>query len=85
MVKGVARRVVVVKSPDPKVFEQAIFLMREDADGAPEEAVLKQAQEVANAYLLKNSSHGKWRRRLSPLFYMLLGSLLATLIFTLFF
>ena len=31
MVKGVARRVVVVKSPDPKQFEQAIFLLREEA------------------------------------------------------
>ena len=30
MVKGVSRRVVVVKSPDPKIFEQAIFIIRED-------------------------------------------------------
>ncbi len=85
MVKGVARRVVVVKSPDPKVFEQAIFLMREDADGAPEEAVLKQAQEVANAYLLRTSPQGKRRRWLAPLFYMLVGCLLSTLTLTLFF
>ena len=31
MVKGVTRQVIVVKSPDPKLFEQAIFIMREDA------------------------------------------------------
>ena len=31
MVKGVTRQVVVVKSPDPKLFEQAIFLLREEA------------------------------------------------------
>ena len=46
MVKGVARRVVVVKSPDPKEFEQAIFLLREDAlsEDTPEEQILRQAQ-----------------------------------------
>ena len=51
MVKGVSRRVVVVKSPDPKWFEQAIFLLREEAgaEDAPEEQVLKRAQEVADA------------------------------------
>ena len=31
MVKGNTRQVIVVKSPDPKLFEQAIFLLREDA------------------------------------------------------
>ena len=30
MIKGVSRRVVVVKSPDPRIFEQAIFIVRED-------------------------------------------------------
>lgn len=60
MVKGVSRRVVVVKSPDPKWFEQAIFLLREEAgaEDAPEEQVLKRAQEVADAYLLRTSPQG---------------------------
>ena len=31
MVKGMARRVVVVKSPDKRVFEEAIFILRDDA------------------------------------------------------
>ena len=30
VIKGVAKRVIVVKSPDPKVFEEAIFIVRED-------------------------------------------------------
>ena len=30
MVKGTAKRVIVVKSPDKKVFEEAIFIVRED-------------------------------------------------------
>ena len=54
MVKGVTRRVVVVRAPDQKYFEQAIFLLREEAESPdpPEEQVLKQAQAVADAYLV---------------------------------
>ena len=28
MVKGISRRVIVVDSPDPRVFDQAIFILR---------------------------------------------------------
>lgn len=31
MVKGISRRVVVVDSPDQRFFEQAIFIVRNDA------------------------------------------------------
>ena len=31
MVKGISRLVIVVRSPDPKLFEQAIIILREDA------------------------------------------------------
>ena len=30
VVKGTSKRIVVVKSPDPKVFEEAIFIVKED-------------------------------------------------------
>lgn len=33
MVKGISRQVIVVRSPDPKLFEQAIFILRENALG----------------------------------------------------
>jgi len=33
MVKGISRRVVVVDSPDQRFFEQAIFIVRNDAAG----------------------------------------------------
>ena len=33
VVKGISKRIVVVKSPDPKIFEQAIFIIREDYAG----------------------------------------------------
>lgn len=80
MVKGMARRVIVVKSPDPNLFEQAIFLLREDAprEGPPEEQVLQCAQDVADAYLLRVSPKGRRRRFLTPLLFALGGALLAS-------
>ena len=61
MVRGITRQVVVVRGPDPKIFDQAIFLVRDDVlaqGGVTEEALLQQAREAcvqgpANVPLLK--------------------------------
>lgn len=47
MVKGISRQVIVVHSPDPKLFEQAIFILKEDAvgkGGITDEALLREAK-----------------------------------------
>lgn len=49
MVKGVSRQVIVVNSPDKKLFDQAIFLLRDGAvgaDGITEEVLLKEAKRL---------------------------------------
>ena len=48
MVKGISRQVIVVHSPDPKLFEQAIFILKEDAaqGGVSDEALLKEAEQA---------------------------------------
>lgn len=46
MVKGISKQVIVVQSPDPKLFEQAIFILREDAEGVSDEALLKEANQA---------------------------------------
>ena len=48
MVKGISRQVIVVHAPDPKLFEQAIFILKEDAvgEGITDEALLKEAKEA---------------------------------------
>lgn len=48
MVKGISKQVIVVHAPDPKLFEQAIFILKEDAvgEGITDEALLKEAQSV---------------------------------------
>ena len=33
MVKGISRQVIVVHAPDPKLFEQAIFILKDFREG----------------------------------------------------
>ena len=51
MVKGLSRRVIVVDSPDPHIFEQAIFIVRNDAavgsGGVTSQQVVDQAPWLA--------------------------------------
>ena len=54
VVRGTSRRVVVVKSPDPRVFEEAIFIVREDfisRGGIDSEKIMQEAVKAANDYL----------------------------------
>ena len=48
MVKGISKQVIVVHAPDPKLFEQAIFILKEDAvgQGITDEELLKEARQV---------------------------------------
>ena len=48
MVKGISRQVIVVPSPDKKLFEQAIFILKDDAvsQGITDETLLRQAHQV---------------------------------------
>ena len=54
MVKGLSRRVIVVDSPDPHIFEQAIFIVRNDAavgsGGVTSQQVVDQAIRIAKDY-----------------------------------
>ena len=64
MVKGISRRVVVVDSPDQRFFEQAIFIVRNDAAG--EGVTSRELVEEARA-----------RHNTSPVATAALGRLLA--------
>ena len=48
MVKGISRQVIVVRSPDPQLFEQAIFILKDKAvaEGVTDEMLLRQAREA---------------------------------------
>lgn len=83
MVKGISRQVIVVKSPDPKLFEQAIFILREDAlgsQGLTDKAILRQAQQAADGYLAKKN---KGVKGVPGAFYALGGALAMGLVWVL--
>ena len=46
MVKGISKQIIVVDPPEPKLFEQAIFILKEDAPGITDEALLKEAKQM---------------------------------------
>ena len=47
MVKGISRQVIVVQAPEPKLFDQAIFILKEDmGEGVTDEVLLQEAQKA---------------------------------------
>ncbi len=59
MVKGISRQVIVVQSPEPRLFEQAIFILKEDmGEGITDEVLLKEAQKAIAG------SHPKHKRKI---------------------
>lgn len=57
MVKGISRQVIVVQAPEPKLFEQAIFILKDNmGEGITDELLLKEAQKA-----IHGTSHNKKR------------------------
>ena len=82
MVKGLSRKVIIVKSPDPKIFEQAIFIVRDEylsAQGISQKELLRQAQRAANGYV--DQTYGWHRfRNIHPALFTLAGAALIGMI-----
>lgn len=78
MVKGISRRVVVIRSPDKKVFEEAIFIVREDCyneNSITGDMIVKEAQQVADRYVRENLKK-KRLPQMPPLFYTAVGAMI---------
>lgn len=54
MVKGISRQVIVVQSPDPKLFEQAIFILRDGQQGVSDDMLLREANRMISRHYVKN-------------------------------
>ena len=76
MVKGISRRVVVLDSPDQRFFEQAIFIVRNDAagEGVSSRELVEEARRVAHSYVAGGSRIGRAWRALKPVVYALMGA-----------
>ena len=76
MVKGVSRQVIVVHSPEPKLFEQAIFILKDNmGEGITDEILLKEAQRA-----IRGSQTGRKRHiYLYGIFWSAAGALITGL------
>ena len=60
IVKGISRQVILVDTPEPKLFEQAIFILRDDmGEGITDETLLKEAQRA-----IQGGSKGAGKRHI---------------------
>lgn len=46
MVKGISKQVIVVHAPEPQLFEQAIFILKDGNQGVTDEMLLKEAKHL---------------------------------------
>ncbi len=76
MLKGVTRQVIVVRSPEGKLFEQAIFLLRDDSlsHGVGEQELLDEARRVASLYGAESTKRPGKLKRFMPLFWAAAGA-----------
>lgn len=81
MVKGISRQVIVVKSPDPRLFEQAVFFLRDSPalSGVTAEQIIDEACRVANGYVRRKTGWGRRLRRIPPLGFFLAGAFVSSL------
>ena len=78
MVKGTTRQVMVVRTPDGGLFEQAVFLLKEDSlekQGISERQLLEEAKRLAEG-CSEQSKAGKGVRFLAPLAWSTAGAAL---------
>ncbi len=83
MIKGISRRVIVVRSPDRRFFEEAIFIVREGAlsgAGITAEQVVEEARRVADGFVKKHQR--RWYQNIPAPGYMALGALIATVLWS---
>lgn len=78
MVKGVSKRVVTVRFPESHLFEQAIFMVREDrkARGVSAQDVIREACVIAERHAAPSMTGAKRRSRvrLPPIALIGIGS-----------
>ena len=76
MVKGVARQVILVRSPDRRLFEQAIFIVREQAalSGVGPDQILEEARRVADGYIRRTKGPGRLLRRIPAPAFLAAGA-----------
>lgn len=80
--RGTTRRVIVVRSPDPSIFEQAVFIVSDDylhTPGKSQTELLRRAREAAGKYAAEQLPAKRARVQLIPLLTAATAAVLLTL------
>lgn len=86
MVKGISKRVVVVKTPINSIFDEAIFILNETADSSVDaENILKEACLLADGYVRRNCPEKRIPKKLSILLAASLSALLVAVSLAIYF
>ena len=75
MVKGISKQVIVVQSPDPALFEQAIFILKEGRPEVSDEMLLQQAGRLVR----EERSTGDKKQFLKNTVFTMLGAAITAL------
>lgn len=81
MVKGISRQVIVVQSQDRTLFDQAIFILSDEAikkEGITDDMLLREADR-----LVRNARFPVQKQLYRKILYFLLGALISTFIWCL--
>lgn len=49
MVKGISRQVIVLQSPETRMFDQAIFILKDGTPAVTDEDLLREADRLINS------------------------------------
>ena len=80
--RGTARRVIVVPSPDPRVFEQAVFIVSDDylhTPGKSQTELQRRAREAAGKYASEHLPPRRARPQHVPMLTAATAAVLLTL------
>ena len=58
MVKCICKQVILVHGPDTEIFEQAIFILKDNAAGITDDMLLKEAKRIINSPKKRNRFSG---------------------------
>ena len=78
MVKGISKQVIVVHAPEQKMFEQVIFILRDEMQdgGVSDQELLQQANKLLRSAQPKN----KLRRKIQPMLWSGAGAAITCLV-----
>ncbi len=72
VIRGTSHNIILVTSPDPEIFREAMFILQDDymrRPGVGKEELLRQARDAAENYVLRFVPPAK--KRLHPTMYLL--------------